>query len=150
VIHPPALSGGGGLYKRAYEWRVFLGNRLTPEQSKSLLSAFDETTLRGRRDRTMVAMRLGCGLRRAELLAITMKAIQQREDHWVIADLIGKGGHVRTVPIPRWVKAAMPVARNVWQPIFVLMPTAAARLQIAMPGRNAIHFRSAQPREIGR
>jgi hypothetical protein len=25
----------------------------------------------------------------------------------VIADMIGKGGHVRTVPVPNWVKAAV-------------------------------------------
>jgi integrase len=30
--------------------------------------------------------------------------IQRREDHWAIVDLTGKGGHVRTVPIPDWVK----------------------------------------------
>jgi hypothetical protein len=55
----------------------------------------------------MVAMLIGCGLRRAELLALRLDSIQQREEHWVIADLIGKGGHVRTVPIPTWVKAAV-------------------------------------------
>ena len=55
----------------------------------------------------MVAMLIGCGLRRAELLALTVESIQQREEHWVIADLVGKGGHVRTVPIPTWVKAAL-------------------------------------------
>jgi hypothetical protein len=33
--------------------------------------------------------------------------IQQREEHWVIADLVGKGGHVRTVPMPAWVKDAI-------------------------------------------
>ena len=53
----------------------------------------------------MVAMVIGCGLRRAELLALQLESIQQREDHWVIADLVGKGGHVRTVPIPTWVKS---------------------------------------------
>jgi integrase len=52
----------------------------------------------------MVAMLIGCGLRRAELLALQIESIQQREEHWVIADLVGKGGHVRTVPIPTWVK----------------------------------------------
>lgn len=26
---------------------------------------------------------------------------------WVIADLIGKAGHVRTIPIPGWVKVAI-------------------------------------------
>src|SRR5688572_10113828 len=51
-----------------------------------------------------VAMLIGCGLRRAELLALRVESIQQREEHWVIADLVGKGGHVRTVPIPTWVK----------------------------------------------
>ena len=55
-------------------------------------------------DQAMVAMLIGCGLRRAELLTLRLDSIQQREEHWVIADLIGKGGHVRTVPIPTWVK----------------------------------------------
>jgi hypothetical protein len=29
----------------------------------------------------------------------------QREEHWVIADLIGKGGYIRTIPVPDWVRA---------------------------------------------
>ena len=36
-----------------------------------------------------------------------MNSIQLREEHWVIADLVGKGGHIRTVPIPLWVKRAV-------------------------------------------
>jgi integrase len=36
-----------------------------------------------------------------------VESIQQREEHWVIADLVGKGGHVWTVPIPQWVKCAV-------------------------------------------
>jgi hypothetical protein len=55
-------------------------------------------------------MLIGCGLRRAELLALTLESIQRREEHWVIADLVGKGGHVRTVPIPDWVKVTV----NAW------------------------------------
>ena len=35
--------------------------------------------------------------------------IQQREEHWVIADLVGKGGHIRTTPVPDWVKAGIDV-----------------------------------------
>jgi len=30
-----------------------------------------------------------------------------RQGHWAVVDLIGKGGHIRTVPIPNWVKAAL-------------------------------------------
>jgi hypothetical protein len=41
------------------------------------------------------------------LLALTLESIQQREEHWVISDLVGKDGHVRTVPIPQWVKTAV-------------------------------------------
>jgi integrase len=48
----------------------------------------------------MVAVLLGCGLRRAELSSAKVKDLQRREEHWVFADLIGKGGHVRTVPVP--------------------------------------------------
>ena len=55
----------------------------------------------------MVAMLIGCGLRRAELLALRLESIQQREEHWVIADLVGKGGHMRTVRIPTWVKSTV-------------------------------------------
>jgi hypothetical protein len=33
--------------------------------------------------------------------------LQIREEHWVVADLIGKGKHVRTVPMPNWVKCAV-------------------------------------------
>ena len=65
------------------------------------------STPRALRDHAMVAMLIGCGLRRAELLALTLESVQQREEHWVIADLVGQGGHVRTVPIPGWVKDAV-------------------------------------------
>lgn len=50
---------------------------------------------------------LGCGLRRGEALGLTLESIEQREEHWVIADLVGKGGDIRTVPMPAWVKTAV-------------------------------------------
>jgi site-specific recombinase XerD len=84
-----------------------VGNWLTPEQGRALLSTFDRTSLRGKRDYAMVAALLGCGLRRAELAAPKVANPQQHEEHWVFADLIGKGGHVRTVPIPDWVAEAV-------------------------------------------
>ena len=36
-----------------------------------------------------------------------MEDFQVREEHWVIADLIGKGKHIRTVPVPMWAKRAV-------------------------------------------
>ena len=49
----------------------------------------------------MVAMLIGCGLRRAELLTLRVESIQRREEHWVIADLVGKGGTYAPSLFPR-------------------------------------------------
>jgi integrase len=48
-------------------------------------------------------------LRRHEAVALTLNHLQQREEHWAIVDLMGKGGHVRTVPVPDWVKSELEV-----------------------------------------
>jgi hypothetical protein len=40
----------------------------------------------------MIAMLMGCGRRRDELLALNLESVQPRqEEHWLIADLVGKG-----------------------------------------------------------
>jgi site-specific recombinase XerD len=95
----PDLAAGIGRIKGAKKHGVRIGNWLSAEQGKSLLDASRSETLRHKRDYAVIAVLLGCGLRRAELAAVTMQDLQQREEHWVFADLIGKGGHIRTVPI---------------------------------------------------
>jgi len=54
----------------------------------------------------MLSVLLGCGLRRSEVAGLKISEIQRREDHWAIVDLVGKAGHVRTVPVPAWAKSA--------------------------------------------
>jgi integrase len=103
----PELAAGIRRVKGVRRIGVRLGNWLTAEQSRRLLERATQSTARQLRDHAMIAMLIGCGLRRAELLALSVESIQQREEHWVIADLVGKGGHVRTVPIPTWVKTAV-------------------------------------------
>jgi integrase len=103
----PELAAGIRRVKGVRRIGVRLGNWLTPEQGRQLLDQVLPATPRELRDHAMVAMLIGCWLRRGELLALTLESVQQREEHWVIADLVGKGGHVRTVPIPTWVKAAV-------------------------------------------
>lgn len=85
---------------------VRLGNWLTPEQGRRLVTT-SPATLRERRDHVMLAMLIGCGLHRGDLLVLQLDAIQPREDHRVIADLAGKAGHVRTVPTPGWVRTGV-------------------------------------------
>jgi integrase len=81
-----------------------LGNWLTREQARELLTVPDRESIRGKRDYAILAVLVGCALRRAELAALTVEDLQQRENRWVIADLHGKGGRIRTVAVPHWVK----------------------------------------------
>jgi integrase len=83
------------------------GNWLTREQAQTLLDLPDPKTLKGKRDRAVLALLIGCALRRSEAAGLAIADIQQREGRWVIADLVGKHNHVRTVPVPTWVKAAI-------------------------------------------
>jgi integrase len=87
-----------------------LGNWLTREQAKELLTVPHRSTLKGKRDYVILALLVGCALRRHELANLYIEEIQMRENRWVIADLRGKGGRVRTVAIPVWVKQAI----NAW------------------------------------
>jgi integrase len=84
-----------------------LGNWLTREQAKELLAVPDRSTIKGKRDYAILALLVGCALRRQELAELDIEKIQMREGRWVIADLRGKGGRIRTVAIPVWVKNAI-------------------------------------------
>jgi site-specific recombinase XerC len=103
----PDLAAGIRRVKGAKKHGARLGNWLTAEHGRRLLSVFDQTSLRGVRDYAMVSALLGCGLRRAELASVTLEHLQRREEHAVFADLVGKGGHVRMVPVPSWVESAV-------------------------------------------
>ena len=105
----PELAPGIRRVKGAKRIGVRLGNWLTADQGRNLLAAPDVQKLKGRRDRAILALMLGWGLRRGEVAGLKIDHLQQREEHWVIADLIGKAAHIRTVPVPDWVKAAVDV-----------------------------------------
>jgi integrase len=55
----------------------------------------------------MLAMLFGCGFRRSELVGLELDEVQMRQGHWAVVNLIGKDAHIRTVPIPEWVKTAL-------------------------------------------
>jgi site-specific recombinase XerD len=103
----PELAAGIRRVKGAKRLGVRIGNWLTADQCRSLLRAPCPDSLNGKRDRAILAVLIGCGLRRAELVALRVSDLQIRDEHWVVADLVGKGKHVRTVPMPGWVKQAV-------------------------------------------
>src|SRR5262252_8219339 len=98
------LASGIRRVKGVKNLGVRLGNWLTAEQGHALWQTPDDHRLKGKRDRAMLCLLLACGLRRHELVALRVDDLQRREEHWAIVDLVGKGGHVRTVPMPDWVR----------------------------------------------
>jgi integrase len=92
---------------------VRAGNWLTKQQAQRILTAPQLTDAQGNvnlkayRDRAVLAVMIGGGLRRSEVAKLTFDHIRQRDSRWVIVDMIGKGGHVRSVPIASWVKLAI-------------------------------------------
>ncbi|WP_257031201.1 tyrosine-type recombinase/integrase [Tunturiibacter empetritectus] len=68
-----------------------LGNWLTRDQAKELLAVPDRSTLKGKRDYVILALLVGCALRRQELATLDVEIIQLLEGRWVLADLEGKG-----------------------------------------------------------
>jgi integrase len=101
------LAAGNRRVKGARRIGVRLGNWLTADQGRSLLLNSHGHSLRSKRNYAILALLIGCGLRRGELLAPSAASVQLREHHWVIVDLHGKAGHIRTVPISIWAKEAL-------------------------------------------
>lgn len=83
------------------------GNWLTAGEAKLVLAVPERRGLRGKRNYCILALLLGCALRREELRDLQLETLQRREGRWVLADIEGKGGRVRTVAVPSWVKLAI-------------------------------------------
>ncbi len=103
----PELAAGISRVKGVKQLGFRSGNWLSAEQSSEVLKRACGDSMRAKRDYAMLAMLFGCGFRRSELVGLELDDIQMRQGHWAVVDLIGKGGHIRTVPIPNWVKAAL-------------------------------------------
>jgi integrase len=103
----PELAAGIRRVKGVRRIGIRLGNWLTADQGRSLLVHAKGEDPRSKRNFAILALLVGCGLRGGELLSLAMRSVQLREERWVIADLHGKAGHIRTVPVPTWVKEAI-------------------------------------------
>src|SRR5947207_4678975 len=103
----PELAAGISRVKSVKSVGIRVGNWLSLRQAQALVSAPDIATVKGLRDRAILAVLFGCGLRRSEVASLTHGHVQQRDDRWCIVDLRGKHGRVRTVPMPTWVKVTI-------------------------------------------
>src|SRR5260370_13351154 len=83
----PKLAAGICRVKSVKSKGVRVGNWLTLRQAQALLSAPEVETKKGLRDRAILPVLLGCGLRRSEVSALTFSHVQQRDGRWCIVDL---------------------------------------------------------------
>jgi len=87
--------------------RATTGNWLDKEQAQKLISAPDTEVPKGLRDRAILAVLIGCGLRREEAARLTLDHTRRLDGRWAIVDLMGKRSKTRSVPVPSWAKAAI-------------------------------------------
>ena len=85
----PELASGITRVKGVASKGIRLGNWLSVQQAQKLLNAPDVSVPKGQRDRAILAVLLGCGLRRSEVAALTISHVQQRDGRWCIVDLVG-------------------------------------------------------------
>ncbi len=111
---PPTLAYGVERVKGVKQAGVRAGNWLTKEEAEKLVNTpvyrwrrEEIPALKAARDQAILAVMIGTGLRRSEAAGVTWEQIQQRDGRWAIIDLVGKGGRVRSVGIPPWVKVAL-------------------------------------------
>jgi integrase len=100
---------------------------LTPKQAQSLLDAPDTTTLEGRRDAAVLAIAIGCGLRRQDLVQLTFEQIEQRGEVWRLRNLPTKRKATAPPLVPTWAKervtawveaAGFPPTGYVFRPLY--------------------------------
>ncbi len=84
-----------------------LGKWLDLAGAQALLNKPGGQSLKDRRDRALLAVLLGAGLRRDEASRLDMEQIVRREGRWIIADVTGKHNRIRSVPIAAWTKQAL-------------------------------------------
>jgi site-specific recombinase XerD len=89
------------------------GNWLSRDDAQRWLNAPDIKTHKGIRDRALLAVLIGCGLRRGEAALLSFRHLQQREGRWAIVDIVGKRDKMRTIPMPSWTKAAIDSCKTV-------------------------------------
>jgi len=100
-VKPPRVKG------------VRRGNWLTLEQCQALISMPGRSELLGLRDAALIALMLGCGLRRSEAAEMTWDCYQEREGRMMLVDFRGKGGRLRTIPVAEWVRRDLDAWRAV-------------------------------------
>jgi site-specific recombinase XerD len=110
---------------------------LSEAEMRKLLDKPPTHTILGLRDRALLALLYGTGIRATECAQLTEEDVDL--DHATV-HVIGKGGHERTVPLNRQVVAALRAYRTARGPVLPRAAMFLSRTRKAL-SRNAIYER---------
>ena len=88
----PELAAGIRCVRGVKKLGVRLGNWLTAEEARRFWQAPDANTLKGKRDRAILAVLLGCGLRRRELADLDFTHLSKGRNTGRVSIWWGKAG----------------------------------------------------------
>ena len=80
---------------------------LAASDAEVLINAPSVSTVRGVRDRALLAILVGCGLRRAELVGLQTEHVDGTSGRWFLMGVTDSRGHSRNVLLPAWAKDAV-------------------------------------------
>jgi len=83
------------------------GGCLTTQQAEALMNVPDPRGKKGKRDRALLALLVGCGLRRSEVVRLNVEDVLKEGGHWQLVGVKGIYGKARMVPIPGWARVAL-------------------------------------------
>jgi integrase/recombinase XerD len=86
---------------------VPLHQTLQAAEGEALINAPSQSTTKGVRDRALIALLIGCGLRRGEIVQLQVESILAQNRQWLLAGVVGPRGRVRNVAVPGWVNEAL-------------------------------------------
>lgn len=103
----PEIAAGVQRVKGVRSQGVRMGLWLNARQAEQLILCPNPAKLRGARDRALLAVLIGCGLRRSELVSLQTSHVQQRDSRWLLCDVLGKHGRIRSIGMPAWAKVLL-------------------------------------------
>ena len=78
------------------------GQWLNSAQVRQLFASVDSTSAVGRRDAAVLALIVGCGLRRTEICNLEVDQLQEVHGRTLLVNIKGKGNKLRSVAVPDW------------------------------------------------